>query len=83
MVVRVAQWTIDVEDLDLMARFWSQALDYTIEKGDDGSAKLGPRPDAPADRPSGCRARVLPSLSRTACTLTSCPTATRRGRWNG
>ncbi|MET7371044.1 VOC family protein [Micromonospora arida] len=42
MVVRIAQCTLDVEDLDLMVSFWSAALGYEIEKGDDGSAKLWP-----------------------------------------
>src|SRR5687768_5982204 len=42
MDVQVAQWTIDVTDLDLMIRFWSAALGYEAEKGDDGSAKLYP-----------------------------------------
>ncbi|MEU8217471.1 VOC family protein [Micromonospora taraxaci] len=42
MVVRVAQCTIDVEDRDLMVAFWSAALGYQVEQGDDGSAKLWP-----------------------------------------
>ncbi|RAO21278.1 hypothetical protein MED15_02478 [Micromonospora noduli] len=42
MVVRIAQCTLDVEDLDLMVSFWSAALGYEVEKGDDGSAKLWP-----------------------------------------
>jgi catechol 2,3-dioxygenase-like lactoylglutathione lyase family enzyme len=52
MVVRVAQVTVDVNDVDLMARFWSEALGYTAEKGDDGSAKLFPPPDGPAQAPT-------------------------------
>ncbi|MEU8391491.1 VOC family protein [Micromonospora sp. NPDC048842] len=50
MVVRIAQCTLDVEDLDLMVAFWSAALGYEVEKGDDGSAKLWPpgRPSAAA-----------------------------------
>jgi glyoxalase superfamily protein len=52
MVVRVAQWTVDVEDVDLMARFWSEVLGYTVEKGDDGSAKLYPPPDGSTEAPT-------------------------------
>ena len=50
MVVRIAQCTLDVEDLDLMVAFWSAALGYDVEQGDDGSAKLWPpgRPSAAA-----------------------------------
>jgi catechol 2,3-dioxygenase-like lactoylglutathione lyase family enzyme len=49
MAVNVAQWTIDVEDLDLMIRFWSEALGYRVRQGGDGNAKLYPPPgsDAP------------------------------------
>ncbi|MEH1166611.1 VOC family protein [Micromonospora sp. CPCC 205539] len=47
MVARIAQCTIDVEDLDLMVAFWSAALGYEIAQGDDGSAKLWP-PSGPA-----------------------------------
>ncbi|WP_433266693.1 VOC family protein [Micromonospora vinacea] len=42
MVVRIAQCTLDVEDLDLMVSFWSAALGYEVEQGDDRSAKLWP-----------------------------------------
>ncbi|MEU8157740.1 VOC family protein [Micromonospora sp. NPDC048986] len=42
MAVRIAQCTLDVEDLDLMVAFWSAALGYQVEQGDDGSAKLWP-----------------------------------------
>jgi hypothetical protein len=43
---RIAQWTLDVHDVELMARFWSQALRYRIEAGRDGSASLVPPEDA-------------------------------------
>jgi hypothetical protein len=46
MVSRFAQWTLDVRDVELMAEFWSGALGYDVEKGDDGSAKLYPPPGA-------------------------------------
>lgn len=52
MVARLAQWTLDVRDVDLMARFWSEALGYRAEKGDDGCAKLYPPDDAGPDVPT-------------------------------
>ncbi|SDT13919.1 VOC family protein [Jiangella sp. DSM 45060] len=49
MTSRFAQWTLDVRDVDSMARFWSQALGYRIEPDDDGEgAHLRPPGDAPA-----------------------------------
>ncbi|MFC3504264.1 VOC family protein [Micromonospora krabiensis] len=42
MVARVAQYTLDVEDVDRMAAFWSAALGYRVDQGGDGSAKLWP-----------------------------------------
>ena len=36
MVSRIAQWTLDVQDVELMARFWSQALGYRVVPDDDG-----------------------------------------------
>jgi hypothetical protein len=47
MVSRFRQWTLDVHDVEKMALFWSEALGYGIEPGDDGDAHLRP----PADRP--------------------------------
>ncbi len=49
MTSRLCQWTLDVHDVETMASFWSQALGYRIEAGDDGSAKLYPPAGAPAD----------------------------------
>jgi catechol 2,3-dioxygenase-like lactoylglutathione lyase family enzyme len=46
MTSRISQWTLDVQDVDVMARFWSAVLGYRIEAGDDGSAKLYPPRDA-------------------------------------
>ena len=48
MTARFCQWTLDVHDVETMATFWSQALGYRTEAGDDGSAKLYP-PDDSAD----------------------------------
>ncbi|MEV0428034.1 VOC family protein [Micromonospora sp. NPDC049836] len=47
MTALVAQYTLDVSDLDLMARFWSAALGYTVRQGGDGNAKLYPPPGRP------------------------------------
>lgn len=44
-MARIAQWTLDVQDLDTMAAFWSQALHYRVDRSDDAGAKLYP-PDA-------------------------------------
>jgi predicted enzyme related to lactoylglutathione lyase len=52
MTVRMAQYTIDVEDLDAMVAFWSAALGYEVEQGDDGSAKLWPPGGPTAAAPS-------------------------------
>jgi len=43
---RIAQWTLDVQDTAVMARFWSAALGYRAEAGDDGNAMLYPPADA-------------------------------------
>ncbi len=52
MVARIAQWTLDVQDVGLVAEFWSAALDLRVERGDDGAAKLYPRDGAAADVPT-------------------------------
>ncbi len=53
MTVRFAQWTLDVQDTDLMAAFWSAALGFDdVRRGDDGSAKLYPPAGAPPDVPT-------------------------------
>ncbi len=43
MVSRFEQWTLDVHDVARMAEFWSQALGYRVEPGDQGDAHLRPR----------------------------------------
>jgi hypothetical protein len=48
MVSRIRQWTLDVQDVEVMAAFWSRALGYRAELGDDGCGKLYPPDDAPA-----------------------------------
>lgn len=52
MTIRFVQWTLDVHDVELMAGFWSQALGYTVDHGDDGAAKLYPPEGAPPDVPT-------------------------------
>jgi hypothetical protein len=50
MVSRITQWTLDVLDVDTMARFWAAALGYRIERGNSkASAKLYPPDGAPPD----------------------------------
>jgi glyoxalase superfamily protein len=41
---RIGQWTLDVRDVALMARFWAAALGYRV---DDDGQHLWPPPDAP------------------------------------
>jgi Glyoxalase-like domain len=48
MTSRIAQWTLDVQDVGTMAAFWSAALGYRASAGSDGSAKLYPPDDAGA-----------------------------------
>jgi Glyoxalase-like domain len=46
MVSRIAQWTLDVQDVAVMARFWSAALGYRVVPDDDGrSVHLHPPDD--------------------------------------
>lgn len=52
MTVRFAQWTLDVDDADLMIGFWSRALGYEVRRGDDGSATLYPPAGAPPEVPT-------------------------------
>jgi catechol 2,3-dioxygenase-like lactoylglutathione lyase family enzyme len=49
VVVRVAQVTLDVNDVEQAADFWGRALGYRIDRGQDGCAKLYPPDDAPPD----------------------------------
>jgi catechol 2,3-dioxygenase-like lactoylglutathione lyase family enzyme len=52
MVIRIVQWTLDVQDVDVMSAFWSGALGYRVEPGKDGSAMLYPPDDAAPDVPT-------------------------------
>jgi hypothetical protein len=49
MTSRFRQWTLDVHDLEVMVTFWSQALGYDIEAGDQGDAHLRPPPGSPPE----------------------------------
>ena len=42
MTSRIAQWTLDVQDLGRMAEFWSQVLGYEIDRQPDGTTHLVP-----------------------------------------
>lgn len=47
MVSRIAQWTLDVHDVDAMAAFWSPALGYRVDRNRDGIVHLPPEGAAP------------------------------------
>jgi glyoxalase superfamily protein len=47
VVSTISQWTLDVQDVEVMGRFWAGALGYRMERGEDGCAKLYPPADAP------------------------------------
>jgi hypothetical protein len=68
---RIAQWTLDVHDVELMARFWSQALGYRVQPGRGGASLLPPEhagPDAlavwlqPTSHPKRGKNRNHPDL---------------------
>jgi catechol 2,3-dioxygenase-like lactoylglutathione lyase family enzyme len=42
MVSRIVQITLDVHDLDAMAKFWSAALGYHVDVRDDGAVHVRP-----------------------------------------
>jgi catechol 2,3-dioxygenase-like lactoylglutathione lyase family enzyme len=52
MVTRIGQWTLDVRDAAVMARFWAAALGYRIEADGDGSVHLWPPSDGVPGAPS-------------------------------
>lgn len=69
MVSRFAQWTLDVHDVERMARFWSQVLGYRIDRGGDGDAHLRPPGPGqlsvwlqPTDAPKAGKNRDHPDL---------------------
>jgi hypothetical protein len=47
MVATIAQWTIDAQDVPLMAEFWSAALGYRSRRLSGGEVKLLPPEGAP------------------------------------
>jgi catechol-2,3-dioxygenase len=49
MVSRIAQWTLDVHDVDAMAAFWSAALGYRVDRNRDGVVHLLPPEGASPD----------------------------------
>jgi hypothetical protein len=48
MVARIAQLALDVRDVEVEARFWSEALGMVADLGDDGDGMLSPPEGAPA-----------------------------------
>jgi hypothetical protein len=53
LVSRIAQWTLDVQDVAVMARFWSAALGYRVVPDDDGrSVHLHPPEEARDEAPT-------------------------------
>ncbi len=60
MVSRITQWTLDVADVELMADFWSAALGYRADLGDDGNAKLYPPDGSAAELPTVWLQAVAP-----------------------
>jgi hypothetical protein len=44
MASRIAQWTLDVHDIESMAAFWTAALDYRIDRDPEGIVHLLPSP---------------------------------------
>jgi hypothetical protein len=47
MVARIGQWTLDVHDAPLMARFWAAALGYRTADDGDGRVHLWPAEAGP------------------------------------
>jgi catechol 2,3-dioxygenase-like lactoylglutathione lyase family enzyme len=43
----ISQWTLDVQDLPLMAAFWAETLGYRRERLSGGEEKLYPPDEAP------------------------------------
>ena len=68
MTSRFSQWTLDVRDVRRQAEFWSAALGYRIDYGDDGDAHLWPPGDGlsvwlqPTDEPKSGKNRDHPDL---------------------
>ena len=52
MTARIAQLTLDVDDVEVQARFWSEALGLTVETGTTARPSSARRADAPTDVPT-------------------------------
>jgi len=52
MTTRIAQLTLDVVDVDVMATFWSEALGYRAVPDEGRSIHLVPADDARSDLPT-------------------------------
>ena len=42
MTCRIAQWTLDVQDVDKMAELWAAVLGYDVDADADGTTHLRP-----------------------------------------
>ncbi|HEY0637081.1 MAG TPA: VOC family protein [Pseudonocardiaceae bacterium] len=68
MSAYLSQWTFDVRDVEVMARFWSEALGYSIDRGDDGNAKLRPPAGSPPSVPTiWLQATAGPKTTKNRC----------------
>ena len=65
MTSRISQITLDVDDVEMMATFWSAVLGYTTEVGDDGSVNL--RPPAGGDATMWLQPGALPKATKLRC----------------
>jgi hypothetical protein len=60
---------MDAHDVDLMSKFWSSALGYRIDRGDDGCAKLVSENDAAAAPNIWLQKVDEPKLGKNRCHL--------------
>jgi predicted enzyme related to lactoylglutathione lyase len=65
MTSRISQITLDVQDVETMAAFWSAVLGYTSSIGDDGCAML--RPPAGGDPTVWLQAGAPPKGAKLRC----------------
>lgn len=65
MTTRISQWTLDVQDVERMASFWSGALGYRVEADGDGDATLHPPAGAaPGSLPVWLQASAGPKAGK-------------------
>jgi hypothetical protein len=69
-MIRTAPWTLDGHNIPRLAQFWSQAMGFEIDAGDDGCASLGASGDETAvtiwlqrvEEPKQSKNRCYPDL---------------------